>query len=219
MNELKILNDLRQKLNSLFKEENTGHDISHLERVLANALEIQKKEGGDLYVIAVSALIHDIHRLMSIRFNRYVTPEESLDEVKQILLDCNVDLDKLDAILNVVKNHDNKDNKNYSFETLLIQDADALDAIGEIGLERTLKYCKTNNIPISSELPLDCSEYIPDINPISTCHYIHRTMIPNAFNLYTETAKQIAKDKIKILQDFVNNNHKNESANTPSNIS
>ena len=72
MNELKILNDLRQKLNSLFKEENTGHDISHLERVLANALEIQKKEGGDLYVIAVSALIHDIHRLMSIKFNRYV---------------------------------------------------------------------------------------------------------------------------------------------------
>jgi hypothetical protein len=34
------------------------------------------------------------------------------------------------------------------------------------------------NIPITNkEYPLDTSEYIPDINPISTCHYIYNTMI------------------------------------------
>jgi HD superfamily phosphodiesterase len=92
--------------------------------------------------------------------------------------------------------------------TLIIQDADALDAVGEIGLRRTLTYCKTNGIPLSQPIPLDTEEYIPDINPISTCHYIWRTMIPNARNLYTKTAKDLVEDKIKILEDFVKENHK-----------
>ena len=104
----------------------------------------------------------------------------------------------------------NKKNKNFSLETLIIQDADALDAVGEIGLQRTLAYCKTHNIPITSPKPLDCVEYIPDINPISTCHYIYRTMIPNANNFYTNTAKEIAKEKIKILEDFVEKHYEQE---------
>lgn len=204
-----IIANLNKKLEQLFKYENTGHDITHLNRVFENAIKIQKNEGGDLYVISVSALIHDLHRLMSNQENRYITPAESLDLAKQILLDCNVDLNKLDNILEVVKNHDNKKNKSFSLETLIIQDADALDSIGEIGIERTLTYCKKHNIPISSTKPLDCKEYIPDINPISTCHYIYRTIIPNANNLYTNTAKEMAKDKIKIINDFIKKNYKN----------
>ncbi len=199
----KIITKLNKKLIELFKYENTGHDITHLNRVLENATKIQKKEGGDLYVISISALIHDLHRLMSNKQKHYIFPEDSLELAKQLLLDCHINSEKLDHILEVVKNHDNKKNKNFSLETLIIQDADALDAIGEIGLQRTLTYCKTHNIPVSSPKPLDCSEYVPDINPISTCHYIYRTMIPNVKNLYTNTAKEMAKDKIKILEDFV----------------
>lgn len=204
---LDIIKKLKRTLKKMFKYENTGHDISHLNRVLNNALKIQKKEGGDLYVVAVSALIHDVHRLMSNQQKKYISPEESLDAVKQILLECDVDLLKLNAILESVKNHDNKDNKNFSLETLIIQDADILDSIGKIGLKRTLKYCKTNNIPISSNCPLNCSEYVPDINPISTYHYIYRTIIPNANNIYTNTAKHLAQDKIKVLKLFLNNHY------------
>ena len=203
-----ILKKLKVELNTLFKDEKTGHDISHLERVLDNALEIQREEGGDLYIVAVSALVHDVHRLMSAKLKRYVAPEDSLEEVKALLMSCDVDLSKLDEILEVVKNHDNKENKNCSFETLIVQDADALDAIGEIGIQRTLKYCETNNIPTAVDLPLDCEDYIPDINPLSTCHYIYRTMIPNAKNLYTKTANKIAQDKIKVLEEFINENYK-----------
>lgn len=205
----KIIEVLKEKLKEWFKEENTGHDFSHLERVYNYATAIQKVEGGDLYCVAVSAIIHDLHRLMFYQQKHFVSPEESLDFAKQLLLECNVDLSKLDQILDVVKNHDNKNNKNFSLETLIIQDADALDAMGEIGLKRTLTYCKTHNIPITSSEPLNSADYMPDIHPISTCHYVYRTMIPNANNLYTNAAKEIAKDKIKILEDFVKTNYKN----------
>lgn len=208
MQDLAIIDRLKIKIDELFKDEKTGHDISHLERVFENAIQIQKNEGGDFYVVAVAALVHDIHRLMSNKAGKFIFPEESIETVKNLLIDADVDETKLEQILEVVRFHDDKTNKNQMLETLIIQDADALDALGEIGLKRTLTYCKTNGIPLSMPIPLDTKEYIPDINPISTCHYIWRTMIPNGKNLYTKTAKILVKNKIKILEDFVKENHK-----------
>ena len=208
MQDLEIIQNLKSKIRELFKDEKTGHDISHLERVFEAAMELQKIEGGDPYVIGVAALVHDIHRLMSNEAGRFVFPEESIDTVRELLIKSNVDETKLEQILEVVRFHDDKTNKNQMLETLIIQDADALDAVGEIGLNRTLTYCKTHGIPLTMPIPLDTEEYIPDVNPISTCHYIWRTMIPNGNNFYTKYAQEIAKDKLKILEDFVKENHK-----------
>ncbi|MBQ8425634.1 MAG: HD domain-containing protein [Clostridia bacterium] len=202
-----IIDKLKEKIKEYFEGEDTGHDISHLERVYDFALEIQKIEGGDLYIIAVSSLVHDIHRILSNKYGRFVSAEESLDDVKNLLIECDVDLEKLEAILEVVKFHDSKEIKELPIEALIIQDADALDAVGKVGLERTLKYCKKYNIPIiDKSFNLDCKEYIPNTNPISTCHYIYRTMIPNGKNLYTKTAKILANEKMQVLYDFIKAN-------------
>ncbi len=200
----KFLKKIKKRIYDMFEDENTGHDILHLKRVLKTAVYLQKHEGGDLYVIAVSALVHDVHRLMSDQKGEFVPPEDSIDVVKRILLDCDVDKNKLNEILEIVKNHSDKQNKNYSLETKIVQDADALDSIGKIGLERTLKYCKANNIPIVNlNYPLECEEYIPDINPISACHYLHNTNIPKYNSLHTKTAIKIGADKTQILKKFV----------------
>ena len=200
---------LREKIKKLFINENTGHDISHLERVRDIAMEIQKIEGGDKYIIETAALVHDIHRLMSNELGTFVPAKDSLSVVEKILTDCNVDKTKLPSILEVVKFHDDKSNKNLPLETLIIQDADVIDALGEVGLKRTLTFCKTHNIPISNtNYPLDCKEYVPNTNPISTCHYVYRTMIPEGKNLYTNTAKNIVYNKIEVLEKFIKENYK-----------
>lgn len=201
MKDIKIL---KQNLKKMFGDENTGHGLVHLNRVYKNALKIQKKEGGDKYVVAISALVHDVHRILSNKYNTYISPEDSLDDVNKILLKSNIDKEKITQILEVVKNHDNKENKNFSKETLIIQDADYLDAIGKIGLNRTLTFCNTKNIPLYSKEPLDSPDYIPEIFPISACHYIYRTQIPGVNNLYFSSSKKLAKDKVKYLQKFIN---------------
>lgn len=199
-----VLDRIFEKIKVLFKDEDTGHDIGHLKRVLNNALTIQEKEGGDKYVISVSALVHDVHRLMAHSLGRFVSPKESIPEVEKILWECDVDSDKIYQILETVKYHENKKAKNIPIEWQVLQDADALDALGTIGLKRTLKYCKTKNIPIvNKNYSLDCKQYVPDINPISTCHYISRTMIPNGENMHTATGQKMANRRIKILKDFV----------------
>ena len=102
--------------------------------------------------------------------------------------------------------HDEKNSdKEFGLEIKIIQDADVLDALGKRGLKRTLTYCKNKGIPVvNKEYSLDCKEYIPDINPISTCHYIYRTMIPNGKRVHTGTARKMINNKIKVLENFIN---------------
>ena len=206
---LPVIKKLTKEIYILFKDGNSGHDFSHLKRVMQNAIYIQKREGGDLYIIAISALVHDIHRLVSNQKGYFVRAEDCLDVVEKILKDCGIEEDKIKEILYIVENHERKREKIFNLETYIVQDADILDALGKIGLKRCLKYCKTHKIPVSNtKYPLNSPEFIPDINPISSCHYIYNTIIPNADFLYTETAKKMAKGKVKMLENFVKHNYK-----------
>ena len=62
-------------------------NIDHLERTLNYALYLQSKEGGDIVVVAVSAFIHDIHRILGAEQKRFVSPKESLPVVESFLDD------------------------------------------------------------------------------------------------------------------------------------
>ena len=80
-----IIDKLSKKIKTYFSEENTGHNIDHLNRVLKYALYLQKNEGGDEIVIGVSAFIHDVHRIMTAECGKYVSPKESIPKVKEFI--------------------------------------------------------------------------------------------------------------------------------------
>lgn len=201
-----LKNRLIEKAKKIYGNENTGHDFSHIERVLNYCAQIQKHENADWDVIFVSALYHDVHRVMADKVGRFVPPAESLDEVKEALAEFNLDEEFLSKVLYVVAYHDDKNMnvEDMTKELQIVQDADILDAVGEVGLKRTLKYCKAKHIPVTNtEYPLDTDQFIPDVRPISTVHYITRTMIPQVAYIHTDSAKQLANDQAKILEDFV----------------
>ena len=88
MEEVKIketIAKLKEYITNIFKDDSTGHDIYHLERTMNVALKIQEKEGGNRFVIAISAYLHDIHRILSTDLGRYCSPKESLPKVEEIL--------------------------------------------------------------------------------------------------------------------------------------
>ena len=43
-----------------FADEYSGHDFLHTKRVVRNAYELSESEGGDLFVIILAALVHDV---------------------------------------------------------------------------------------------------------------------------------------------------------------
>ena len=46
---------LRPYVLELFKNDSSGHDISHLERTMRIALKLQEIEGGDRLIIGIAA--------------------------------------------------------------------------------------------------------------------------------------------------------------------
>ena len=81
----KYIEILKPIVLEMFKDECSGHGIDHLKRTLRNAMYIQSKEGGDEVIIGISAYLHDIHRLLQNKYNKYVSPEDSIEVVKYII--------------------------------------------------------------------------------------------------------------------------------------
>ncbi|MBP3431289.1 MAG: HD domain-containing protein [Clostridia bacterium] len=196
-----------ERAKEIFVNEKSGHDFSHIQRVLNYCEQIQKTEGGDGFVVFVSALFHDVHRVLQSQLGRFISSDEAMPEVEKILSEFDIPQEKLKQILFNIRHHDNKGLQNLSIELQILQDADILDALGEVGLKRTQAYCKKHNIPaVDKSLPLDCPEYIPDIFPISTTHYVFRTMIPNQKLLHTKAGRKIGENQVQVLCDYVEKN-------------
>lgn len=196
------------KAKQIYNDDQTGHDFSHIQRVIDFCKIIHEKEGGNWDVIFISALFHDIHRILSNEENRYITPEESIDYVKVVLSEFDIEEHLLNNILYIIENHDNKTgDTSVMLELQIVQDADLLDSIGQIGLDRTIKYCRNKNIPVyDSNYSLNTEKYIPDFNPISATHYVYRTMMPKTSLLNTKTAKNMANPQVDVLKKFIDEN-------------
>ncbi len=197
-----------KKIEDLFNLDSSGHDLGHLIRTMLTAEKIQKAEGGDLEIILLSAVLHDLHRIMENKEGRYVSPEESLPAVRSILDELNVDSEKKERILYSILHHEE-----YGFgkekievkdiESKILQDADNLDAIGAVGLLRCFKFCQAHKITDYLDEPLYYEEFSESKHDISLIHHLHNKLCRLKDYMNTPTASKIAKRKTKILEDFV----------------
>lgn len=198
-----------KKAKEIYRNEPTGHDFSHIKRCLRTAKKIQKREGGDDFVLTLSILFHDVHRVLSTK-EKYCTAQESIPYIRKCLKEFDIENEDLEKILYYIERHDDKDeNKNYPIELIILQDADILDAVGKIGLKRTKTYCINRGIPFyDPNFPLDDPSYIPNLNPLSTTHYVYRTMLPEFNLIKTQTGKKLAHKQERVLKKFVEQNTK-----------
>ena len=201
---------LREGVGAYFSKDVSGHNIDHLERTMQYALYLQSKEGGDRLVVGISAFIHDIHRIMGAEQQRFVSPKESLPVVAKLLKNIDISQNQKEKILNAIEHHEE-----YAFgkngvsvtdiESLILQDADNLDAIGAVGLVRTIKYSIAHNIPdYDPNVPLYQNAYDESKEDPSTIHHINNKLMRLGENMNTKTAKGLAKKKTKLMKEFMN---------------
>ena len=117
-----------------------GHDWFHIERVWKLSKKIAEKEGGNLEVIELSALLHDIAD------PKFHNGDETLalKISKDFLEEIHVEGELIEQVLFVIKNISFKNRaeapENPPLELQIVQDADRLDAIGAIGIARTFNF-------------------------------------------------------------------------------
>lgn len=202
---------LKPEVQTLFSKDSSGHDTGHLERTMNNALFIQKYEGGDKLVIGIAAYLHDIHRILQNEQGSYCSPSQSLPIIKELLTKVNLPSDKIEKVLHSIEYHEiynwhESNNKVTDIETLILQDADNLDAIGAIGIARAFSYGGSHGIKIyDPNFPLnhndDYSE--EDDNDESTIHHFYHKLFKLGENMNTKIAKQISKNKTDFMKVYV----------------
>lgn len=201
---------LRPYVLKLFEKDSSGHDIGHLERTMRTALCIQEKEGGDRLVVGIAAYLHDVHRIMQNEIGEFVSPKDSLDTVRKILNDAELNLteQQIKKICYCIEFHEeyNWNGKNVDdLNTLILQDADNLEAIGAIGIGRAFIYCGAHNIPMYDEsIPLnENDDYIEEEGDNeSTIHHFYHKLFKLGDNMNTKTAKEIAEKRIGFMKEF-----------------
>lgn len=115
-----------------------GHGMDHVLRVLASARAIHAEVGGELKIIELAALLHDIG---DAKFHDGI--EKSADFAREILGDLGADQELIEHVAHIVDNisfRKGASAKPLSIEGQIVQDADRLDALGAIGIVRTIEY-------------------------------------------------------------------------------
>ena len=200
---------LQTKIASLFSQESSGHDFDHLTRVFNLALHLQETEGGNREVIGLAALAHDIHRLIQNERGSHCSPKESLPKVTEVLAELNLDSRIQEQVLHCIEFHEE-----YAFsatgvtvtdiETLILQDADNLDAIGAIGIARTFVYSGAHGVRMwDPAVPFEEQAYDDSKHDASTLHHFHNKLLRLSGNMNTATGKKMAQARHEVMEAFV----------------
>lgn len=193
----------------LFKRDSSGHDISHLIRTMNTALYLQEKEGGDRIIIGIAAFLHDVHRIMQNESGKFVSLKDSLEKVKEILSHIDLTDEQVNKICYAIEQHEeyNWNGKNVDdINTLILQDADNLDAIGAIGIGRTFSYGGSHNVIMyDDKVPLNQNDDYSESNgdDESTIHHFYHKLFKLGDNMNTTTAKNLANRRIEFMKTFV----------------
>ncbi len=192
-----------ERLKEKFKDESTGHDWFHMERVWKLAKKIGEAEGGDTFTIELGALFHDIadhkfvenaddeaQRLIDLYLEEFEIPQETIENVKHIVLNCSF-------------KGGVGENKMKLREGLIVQDADRMDAIGAIGIARTFAFGgKYGNLL-----------YHPDVKPNTfksaeeyrnkrthTINHFYEKLLLLKDKMNTETGRKMAEERHAYMQ-------------------
>ncbi len=133
-----IIQQVEQIVRQRLAGQGAGHGFDHVERVLRSAREIQAQIGGERAVVELAALLHD---LGDAKFHAGV--ERSGEFARDILSDLGEAPDKIAHVVHIVDNISFRKGTGaaeLSLEGQIVQDADRLDALGAIGIVRTIEY-------------------------------------------------------------------------------
>ncbi len=135
-----IIETITAQAHAAMAGDSSGHDWSHVERVVKLAQWIAARENADLYIVTLAALLHDIADHKFHNGDREIGPRMA----KEMILAAGGDEATAVIVSEIVEKvsfSGSGGKKNMeSLEGKCVQDADRLDAMGAIGIGRAFAY-------------------------------------------------------------------------------
>lgn len=188
------------------RQDITGHNFDHIQRVVKTANRILQEEHADRLVTLSAAYLHDVAD------DKLVADPQKLEkEIHDFLEKLEMSNEQITEILYITHNLSFSKSLNnppkLSLAGQIVQDADRLDAIGAIGIVRAIYYGGNNSETI----------YDPDIKPRekmtkaeyrnlkdeTIINHFYEKLLKLTDMMNTPTAKKIAQGRHQYMLDFL----------------
>ena len=188
-------------------QDKTGHNIQHLERVVANAQRLMAAESQPIKtsIVLAAAWLHDI-----VDDKVTTNPAQARREVAELLIKAGATLPERDAILEIMDRQSFSKNlqerQSLSLEGQIVQDADRLDALGAIGIARTFYYGGSRGNDLYNDLPArDLSRLSPEDyrqNQSSLAHFDEK-LLKLADLMNTASGRALAQERTAFMHQYL----------------
>lgn len=146
-NNFQIIAKVQKEVNKLLKEDKSGHNMEHINRVYNMSLKFAHYENADEFIVSLIALLHEVddYKLFG------EENANSLPNAKKIMQKEKIDYVVQEKVLDLIKTIGYKKSlkgiRPNSIEGMVVSDADMCDGIGVTGILRTYDYQKSHGKP------------------------------------------------------------------------
>ncbi|MGV3244445.1 HD domain-containing protein [Staphylococcus sp. 11261D007BR] len=204
MTQIDYITQSRAFMTSLHQRDHSGHDHTHVERVLQLALTIAKDyPNANLRVIQLAALLHDT-------VDEKLPHAISIEALRQFLNRIHVSKEEQDEIVYVITHmsfrHRHQVNTLQTIEAQIVQDADRLDALGAIGLARTFQFAGVFEEPLwTGHYNYNEMQQMEDVTtlPPSAVKHCFEKLLKLKDLMNTPKGKKIADQRHHVVETFL----------------
>lgn len=191
--------------------EGTGHDYWHSWRVRNLAEYIGKREGADLFIVRLAALLHDIADWKFNKGSLSRGPRMADRFLKRLRVPAEIRSRVSEIIALVSFKGAGVPDQPLSLEGRIVQDADRLDALGAIGIARTFAYGGSRgreiyNPAIKPRLHGSFTAYRKSDGP--TINHFYEKLLLLKSRMRTRTGRTLALLRHRYMVEYLEQFHK-----------
>ena len=200
-----LIETTRQFVAEVLADEPSTHDMSHIVRVENTCMNIHKKEGGDLQVLRLAALLHDVGIVREHKEGGNHA-QYSAEIASEFLKENGAEAELIDHVTSCILTHRfSRGMQAQTIEAKILQDADRIDALGAVGIFRSLVSMgalRALKQTIGTVKETSMNAYMED--PFDGFYdYMERKPFKIMGRLNTETAKEIADQRLAIMRMYL----------------
>ena len=211
-----MIEEVKEKVKELLNQDNSGHGMEHINRVLNLSIKFAENENGNKDIVSLIALLHDVDDYKLFGMDN----AENLTNAKKIMEDCKVDKNIQEqvclALNNIGYSKRLKGCCPITIEGKIVSDADMCDALGANGILRVYTYSMKNGKPFFNKdiFPIEditAEKYTKRCADSSVCHMFEKVLKLKDLML-TKSGKEEAKSRHQIVVDFLYHLFQEENA-------
>lgn len=202
-----MIDKIKIQVEKLLKNDNSGHGMEHINRVLNLSLKFAKEENANMEVVSLIALLHDVDDYKLFGNDN----AKNLPNARLFMRNANIDKKIQHQVISELQNFGYSNRlKGLSPSTLegkIVSDADMCDAIGVNGIIRIFTYSLKYNKPFfdSNIFPIDdinVADYKTKCSPSTINHIFEKSLKLKKFML-TNAGKREIEKRHKITVDVL----------------